>query len=126
MRCIPFVIWTNNAKFYSQAQRQWTIQRLLDITRLTGWQTGAAIAVGLETSWVKAAEMGRGPPYTRAADAGAQNDLSDQSRRRLDGMLQSRGESSGRMVVSKQERVHYVLGILGVEEDFQRLELPDQ
>lgn len=44
----------------------WTINRLRDIARLTGWETALAVTVGLETTWNKAAELGTGPPYIRA------------------------------------------------------------
>jgi hypothetical protein len=51
--------------FQHPAQRSWLITRLLEIDRRTGWASAGMIARGCETSWEKAAEMGRGPPYER-------------------------------------------------------------
>lgn len=55
----------NTNQYQNAAQRNWTVNRLRDIARLTGWQTSHAIITGIETSWTKAAEVGRGPPYVR-------------------------------------------------------------
>lgn len=52
-------------EYRDAAQRGWTISKLRDITRLTGWQSAAAIAAGCETAWIKAYEAGKGPPYQR-------------------------------------------------------------
>lgn len=45
------------------AQRGWTVAKLRNIARITGWQSAAAIAGGCEASWYFAAKAGRGPPY---------------------------------------------------------------
>jgi hypothetical protein len=50
-------------QYRDPGQRAWIIKRLLDVDRRTGWASAAVIARGCETSWEKAAEMGRGPPY---------------------------------------------------------------
>ncbi|CAI6337181.1 unnamed protein product [Periconia digitata] len=52
-------------QYQDSTQRDWTINRLVDIDRRTGWATAAAIARGCETAWERASEMGRGPPYKR-------------------------------------------------------------
>jgi hypothetical protein len=52
-------------QFQEPAQREWLITRLLEIDRRTGWASAGAIARSCETSWEKAAEMGKGPPYKR-------------------------------------------------------------
>lgn len=51
-------------QYQEPAQRNWLIKRLLDIDRRTGWASAAVIARACETSWEKAAEAGRGPPYS--------------------------------------------------------------
>lgn len=50
-------------QYTDPAQRGWTIAKLRDIARLTGWQTAAAIASGCESAWYFAAKKGRGPAY---------------------------------------------------------------
>ena len=44
-------------------QRRWTIRRLRDVERTSGWASVGLCAKGCETMWEKAAAMGRGPPY---------------------------------------------------------------
>ncbi|KAH6663471.1 hypothetical protein B0J14DRAFT_661984 [Halenospora varia] len=122
-------------------QRAWTITRLRDIARLTGWQTALAIATGCETFWVKAAELGKGPPYTRTREERITPDIWNSGKRvhRIEwdnrgkeggreiggGMGEGNGGMGreGRLVVSGSDRVHYALGVLGLEEDFERLDL---
>ncbi|KAH6612134.1 hypothetical protein C7974DRAFT_446068, partial [Boeremia exigua] len=52
-------------QYQDPAQREWTITRLLEIDRRTGWASAGIMARGVETSWERAADMGRGPPYKR-------------------------------------------------------------
>lgn len=52
-------------QYQDSAQREWLVTRLLEIDRRTGWASAGVIARSCETSWEKAAEMGRGPPYER-------------------------------------------------------------
>ena len=52
-------------QYQDKGQREWTITRLLEIDRRTGWASAGIIARGVETSWERAAQMGRGPPYKR-------------------------------------------------------------
>ncbi|KAF2999782.1 hypothetical protein E8E13_005634 [Curvularia kusanoi] len=52
-------------QYQDPAQREWTITRLLETDRRTGWASAGIIARGVETSWERAAQMGRGPPYKR-------------------------------------------------------------
>jgi hypothetical protein len=96
------------------------VQRLSDIKRLTGWKTANAIALGCESSWVKAAEAGRGPPYTRVMDREPERIVWYTARRRVDQVLSERRDSE-KLIVAKTDRVHYALGLLGVEEDFENL-----
>lgn len=52
-------------QYQDPTQREWTITRLLETDRRTGWASAGIIARGVETSWERAAQMGRGPPYKR-------------------------------------------------------------
>lgn len=52
-------------QYQDPMQREWTITRLLEVDRRTGWASAGVIARGVETSWERAAQMGRGPPYKR-------------------------------------------------------------
>jgi hypothetical protein len=50
-------------QYQAPDQRAWLIKHLLNIDRRTGWATAAVIARSCETSWEKAAELGKGPAY---------------------------------------------------------------
>lgn len=52
-------------QYQDPKQREWVITRLLETDRRTGWASAGIIARGIETSWEKAAQLGRGPPYKR-------------------------------------------------------------
>ncbi|TAQ83239.1 hypothetical protein B7494_g8441 [Chlorociboria aeruginascens] len=109
-------------QYQNAAQRSWSVNRLRDIGRLTGWQTAFAIATGLETSWIKVFELGKGPPYTRTGEE--RKIPADWCQgRRVDKVLAGRYKSEGRLVVHRADRIHYALGVLGVEEDFEHLDL---
>lgn len=94
------------------AQRAWIIGRLRDIKRLTGWETATGIAAGCETSWIKMAEQGRGPPYTRVKDDEIVSGISnkpDQTNRVFYGSIPET------IIVSREsEKVHHALGVLGI------------
>jgi hypothetical protein len=52
-------------QYKEPSQRDWLITRLLEIDRRTGWASAGVIARSCETSWERAADAGRGPPYDR-------------------------------------------------------------
>lgn len=56
-------------QYVDPAQRGWTIAKLRDVARLTGWKTSDAIASGCEKAWIVAAKHGRGPPYERSFES---------------------------------------------------------
>lgn len=52
-------------QYQGQEQRDWTIRKLREINRLTGWATATRILLGCQRAWEVAAERGRGPVYRR-------------------------------------------------------------
>jgi hypothetical protein len=124
---------TPSLQYQDDNQRRWVIERMHDITRLTGWQSARQIADGCEGGWIKAAQMGRGPPYTRMASQSQPQESIWTSARRIDRRIQelqensmADGMSDRRVALPMTERAHYALGVLGVEADFQNLELVDE
>lgn len=106
------------------------MRRLHDIARLTGWQSARQIADGCESTWLKAAQLGKGPPYQRAPDVQAMLPQSVwENTRRIDRRFQELSSDQAnnrreqRFVLTKSERAHYALGLLSVEHDLERLEL---
>lgn len=52
-------------QYQDQAQREWVVMKLREISRLTGWATAMRVLLGCQRAWEKAAEMGKGPKYER-------------------------------------------------------------
>lgn len=98
-----------------------------DISRLTGWQSAKQIADGCESGWIKAAQLGRGPPYQRSPYIGSEVPISVwQNPRRIDRKINGLREGGDqRIVLAKSEQAYYALGLLGVEHDLEVLELKD-
>ncbi|KAL2134768.1 hypothetical protein VTI74DRAFT_10842 [Chaetomium olivicolor] len=120
--CFP--LFVAGVQFQDLHQRHWTIRRLRDIGRLTGWQSAHQIADGCETAWNKAAEVGRGPPYYSPPELGPLFPDSVWNRpRKID--RQMRGLEGGEhgLVLAKSEQAHYALGLLSVERDLETLVL---
>ncbi|GAB7363673.1 hypothetical protein MBLNU230_g4243t1 [Neophaeotheca triangularis] len=106
-------------------QRHQTILRMYNISQQTGWGTAEVIASGCETSWVRAAEAGRGPPYQRMMRSLASSQSSDDPR--LNGRWEKLDPNSApdedddgdrRLVRMKPiSRVTWAIGIMGTEDD---------
>ena len=112
-------------QYREQGQRGWTITKLRDIARLTGWQTSALIASGCETAWLKAAEAGKGPPYTRTMNTNAKDDRVAGRGRDPKSFEQPPKDNNDRrfITVNAGTRVYWAIGILGVEEDMKNMNI---
>ncbi|KAI0387578.1 hypothetical protein F5Y04DRAFT_7692 [Hypomontagnella monticulosa] len=122
--CFP--LFVAGIQYHNDFQRQWLIQRLHDIARLTGWQSARQIAVGCESAWTKAAQMGRGPPYTRSPSLNVDPPSNVWfNARRIDKRIQEldSGEEGGKLVLAKGEKASYAMGLLAVEHDLEKLDL---
>ena len=112
-------------QYRDAAQRGWTITKLRDIARLTGWQTSALIASGCERSWIAAAEMGKGPPYTRTMNASAKDDrVSGRSRKPNQGPPKDNNDRRF-ITINPGTRVYWAMGLLSAEEDMKHLKLDE-
>ena len=114
-------------QYRDAAQRGWTITKLRDVARLTGWQTSALIASGCERSWMRAAEMGKGPAYQRTMNMAAKDDrVAGRSRDPVAAMYPPKDNNDRRFItVNPGTRVYWAMGILSVEEDMKVLRLQD-
>ncbi|KAI1075044.1 hypothetical protein F5B20DRAFT_398442 [Whalleya microplaca] len=120
--CFPLFVAA--VQYQNDFQRQWVVQRLHDIARLTGWQSARQIAVGCESAWTKAAQLGRGPPYTRSADLNVDPPRSVWTNvRRIDQRIQEVEDDSRKIVLAKGEKASYAMGLLAVEHDLEKLDL---
>ena len=114
-------------QYRDAAQRGWTITKLRDVARLTGWQTSALIASGCERSWIRAAEMGKGPPYQRTMNVAAKDDrVAGRGRDPVSKMYPPKDNNDRRFItVNPGTRVYWALGILSAEEDMKSMSLKD-
>lgn len=114
-------------QYRDAAQRAWTITKLREVARLTGWQLSALIASGCERSWIKAAETGKGPPYQGTMNQMAKDDrVAGRYRDPTRQLCPPKDNNDRRLVVvNPGARVYWAMGILSVEEDMKALSLND-
>jgi hypothetical protein len=110
-------------QYRDMAQRRWMVHRMHDVARLTGWQSARQIADGCESGWLKAYQMGRGPPYERLEVRDEPSSIWANPRR-IDRIIRNTPEN--RLALVRSERTHYALGLLSVEMDFEKLELKEE
>ncbi|KAJ5372850.1 Protein of unknown function DUF3468 [Penicillium concentricum] len=104
-------------QFTDPTQRAWTISKLRDISRLTGWKSADAIAGGCERAWIVAAKQGRGPPYQRSFET----DRSREKAKERETEAVPKEVEDRRFVTVRLDRSHWAMGIL--EEDIANLEV---
>ncbi|TLS27853.1 hypothetical protein PpBr36_01761 [Pyricularia pennisetigena] len=127
--CFPMFV--AGVQYQGNDQRVWTIGRLLDVVRLTGWRSAHQIAGGCESAWIKAASLKRGPPYQRPRHLATPSNGSvwngprriDKRIKELEDERARDGEPEGQLVLAKEEKAHFALGLIAVEQDFHRLNL---
>ncbi|KAK4678072.1 hypothetical protein QC764_304320 [Podospora pseudoanserina] len=126
-----FCLFVAGVQFQSLPQRHFTIRRLRDIARLTGWQSARQIADGCESGWNKAASLGRGPPYHSPPELGPlfPDNIWNRPRRidrRIREIEASEEAPDGKLVLAKTEQAHYALGLLSVERDLDELVIVEE
>ncbi|KAH7167852.1 hypothetical protein DER46DRAFT_301163 [Fusarium sp. MPI-SDFR-AT-0072] len=121
-----FCLFVAAIEYQDEKQRHWVIRHLRDITRLTGWQSAERIATGCESSWIKAAQLGRGPPYQRAPETEPVPVARWQNPRQIDRFIHEVETGEVRRIqIPKAERASLALGLLSVERDLEFLDLKD-
>lgn len=120
-----FALFVAGVQLQDGAQRKWLIQRMLDIERLTGWESASQVAKGCETSWRRTADMGRGPPYTRYVEPMPVNRIWNRAGERIERMWTTVGEPTHANPHSTavSGRVQWALGLIGIEEAVADLKL---
>ncbi|KAL1969884.1 hypothetical protein VTN77DRAFT_7393 [Rasamsonia byssochlamydoides] len=117
-------------QFTDPAQRGWTVAKLHNIARLTGWQSAASVASGCEAAWHFAAKAGRGPPYSlyEARTAFDEEGMRGVHRsHEADRQIASDPNNNRRFVkVAKSARTRWAMGLLEMEDDLVNLSLDDQ
>ncbi|KAI9779241.1 MAG: hypothetical protein M1839_007493 [Geoglossum umbratile] len=108
-------------QYQDAGQRVYTVSKLREVSRMTGWQTAAAVAAGCESAWVSQAELGRGPPYARTRDVWAKDERVSGNRPGPDDPVLDSNSDRRFIQVNANSRVHWAIGIIGVEEDMENL-----
>lgn len=98
-----------------------------DIVQLVGWKSGVQIANALEGGWTKMAQMGRGPPYTRAQDLGSLDPrpLPWLNPRRVDRFIVMGLGDEARVTLANPGRANLALGLIGIEDDLAVFQLDE-
>ncbi|GIC85277.1 putative C6 finger domain protein [Aspergillus udagawae] len=115
-------------QFVDAAQRGWTISKLRDVSRLTGWKSSEAMAIGCENAWTVAAKQGRGPPYERTQENLRKRPDADPSPKEVVNEERHTGVNTERrfVTISKSMHVHWAMGLLSLEDDVLNLETDDR
>ncbi|RMD40798.1 hypothetical protein DV735_g4334, partial [Chaetothyriales sp. CBS 134920] len=127
----------SGVQYQEMSKRGWTISKLHDTARMTGWQTSAAVAAACEHAWETQGRLGKGPPYHRSLDRNNKDArvnglprLGDTVAPRVED-LDAASEHESKFVRHDRSlidrhggtRVHWALGLLGVEQDMDKLQL---
>lgn len=139
-----FSMFFAGVQFRDPVQRGWTVNKLNTIARITGWRTSSSIAAGCEVCWEKMGQMGRGPPYTPTMARERKDEREAGKVRRgesgegwgtptvkSEGVKMEEEEEPNPLINHDRKfirenpnaRVHWALGIMGVDEDMKRLDL---
>ena len=119
--CMP--LFFAAIQYQNAEQRHHTITRIYTIAQRTGWGSAELIAHGCETAWVKAAQVGRGPPYERIlrqATAPSRDPRKTGSWEHDDpnSSPDHSNEADRRFVTVKPNaRLTWAIGIMGTEDD---------
>jgi hypothetical protein len=115
-------LFFSGVQYQDPDQRQWLVTLLRNVELRTGWKSVGMVAQGCETAWEKAFEMNRGPLYKRKLDQWHVETASDTRVAKITGNYTAidhdHPDISGNIPRDHQgTRVHWAMGILGVEED---------
>ncbi|KAF3924708.1 hypothetical protein AA313_de0207543 [Arthrobotrys entomopaga] len=62
---LSFCMLFAGVQYQDPNQREWLLDHMYNVGKMTGWGTADRCALGCEHAWEKASAMGKGPPYTR-------------------------------------------------------------
>ncbi|KAF2235676.1 hypothetical protein EV356DRAFT_416118, partial [Viridothelium virens] len=116
-------------QYREYAQREWLVTRVRNIEERTGWASAGLIATGCEKAWVKAYEAGRGPKWEedrrREMVAQGREQAVDGGERVAQGEDQDDVDQTDRRLLrtSEKARLHWAMGIMGMEEDVKRMSM---
>ena len=111
-------------QYQDPAQRGWAVTYLRMVGEKTGWQSAFTIASGCEIAWERTGRMGKGPQYSRTVKDYPQDERIGHIQPDL--AVPPQDNNDRRLIATNAgTRVHWAVGILGVEEDLSSLSLAD-
>ncbi|RVD83369.1 uncharacterized protein DFL_007758 [Arthrobotrys flagrans] len=66
---LSFCMLFAGVQYQDPNQREWLIEHMYNVGKMTGWGTANRCALGCEYAWEKVAAIGKGPPYKRRASS---------------------------------------------------------
>lgn len=113
-------IFFAGVQYTETAHRQWVLNTLRKVSRLTGWRSSDAVANGCEHAWRMAGKQGRGPPYQcqetspyEPSPIWTHEPANDNPERRY-------------VMLREQPHANWAMGILSLEDDLLNLEIADR
>ncbi|KAF2864469.1 hypothetical protein K470DRAFT_208460 [Piedraia hortae CBS 480.64] len=101
-------------QYCDASQRHFTIQRLVNIARRTGWGSVELIAHGIETAWIKAAQAGKGPPYKRFTKNAKSEDIRLNGTSEVPDLAHIPNKGTEKRAVA---RLFWAMGVVSTEAD---------
>lgn len=116
-------LFTAGLQYQDASHRHWVVSRLREVEARSGWASAGLCALGCETAWTRAAQMGRGPPYEPVCQDEKSNDIRVNGRQRPANEAPTEVNERAYIPYSKQARLQFGFGMLGTEEALDKMSL---
>ncbi|KAF3919382.1 hypothetical protein ABW21_db0205966 [Orbilia brochopaga] len=103
---LSFCMLFAGVQYQDPSQREWLLDHLYNVGKLTGWGTADRCALGCEHAWEKAGTMGKGPPYMRRRGSEPR-----------EGTVGSPQEEPNYVLLGSANKAHWATGLLGPLEN---------
>lgn len=115
-----FCLFFAGVQFREAAQRLVTVQRLQYIAEKVGHESSALIAAALETCWVNAFQVGRGPEWRRVLGLAIDAE-NEETRKKEFRTMDKTKEGTTIYIKGDKLRKTWGMGVLGLESDFSKI-----
>ncbi|KAF3171734.1 hypothetical protein TWF788_009638 [Orbilia oligospora] len=102
---LSFCMLFAGVQYQDPNQREWLVEHMYNVGKMTGWGTANRCALGCEHAWEKAAAIGKGPPYKRRASSEPRE------------MPISTQEGSNYVFLGSANKAHWATALLGPLEN---------
>ncbi|KAF3942180.1 hypothetical protein ABW19_dt0209021 [Dactylella cylindrospora] len=110
---LSFCMLFAGVQYQQLNQREWLLDHLYNVGKMTGWGTANRCALGCEHAWEKAANMGKGPPHTRREGSTPREAL-----------IVGTQDAPNYVFMGSANKAHWATGLLGpIENRFETMTL---